>query len=87
MSGPRAPTPSAQPPFEQIMQQQPQQQPLRRQLPFSSLKPPFAAPAEYHRFSDPRVGAADHGAEAIVVKSPVSSSYFCFGKIYAFIFE
>jgi hypothetical protein len=53
----------------------------------SSLKPPFAAPAEYHRFSDPRVGAADHGAEAIVVKSPVSSSYFCFGKIYAFIFE
>lgn len=73
MSGQRAPTPSAQPPFEQITQQQqpqPQQQPLRRQLPFSSLKPTFAAPAEYHRFSDPRLGAADHGAEAIVVKSP-----------------
>uniref|UniRef100_A0A2N9IRS8 E2F/DP family winged-helix DNA-binding domain-containing protein n=1 Tax=Fagus sylvatica TaxID=28930 RepID=A0A2N9IRS8_FAGSY len=64
MSGPQAPTPSAQPAAGQIMQQ-----PLRRQLPFSTLKPPFAAPADYHRFSDPRRGVADHEPEGIVVKS------------------
>ncbi|KAK9999661.1 hypothetical protein SO802_019264 [Lithocarpus litseifolius] len=66
MSGLQAPNRSPQPQMGQIMQQ-----PLRRQLPFSSLKPPFAAPADYHRFSDPRRGgAADHDveAEAIVVK-------------------
>ncbi len=67
MSGPQAPTPSAQPAAGQIMQQ-----PLRRQLPFSTLKPPFAAPADYHRFSDPRRGVADHEPEGIVVKSTVS---------------
>ena len=72
MSGLQAPNRSPQPQMGQIMQQ-----PLRRQLPFSSLKPPFAAPADYHRFSDPRRGgAADHDveAEAIVVKPLVSFS-------------
>lgn len=66
MSGLQAPNRSPQPQMGQIMQQ-----PLRRQLPFSSLKPPFASPADYHRFSDPRRGgAADHDveAEAIIVK-------------------
>ncbi|KAL8144013.1 hypothetical protein V2J09_017045 [Rumex salicifolius] len=58
----------------QLSQQQkpPQQPPLRRQLPFSSMKPPFVAPADYHRFTSP--ASADHRShetsEAIVVKSP-----------------
>ncbi|GAB4824637.1 hypothetical protein Ancab_007509 [Ancistrocladus abbreviatus] len=46
--------------------QQSQQQPLKRQLPFTSMKPPFVPPADYHRFS------AEHRqpeTEAIVVKS------------------
>ncbi|GAV66378.1 E2F_TDP domain-containing protein [Cephalotus follicularis] len=59
-------------PQERSMQQQQQHQPppLKRQLPFSSMKPPFAAPADYHRFSaDPR-RISDQEVEAIVVKSP-----------------
>ncbi|XP_040993243.1 transcription factor E2FB isoform X1 [Juglans microcarpa x Juglans regia] len=67
MSGSRTPTPLRPSPPEQIIQQQ---QPLRRQLPFSSFKPPFGIPADYHRFADPPRGATDHEAEAIVVKSP-----------------
>ncbi|KAG6632044.1 hypothetical protein I3843_13G115400 [Carya illinoinensis] len=88
MSGSRTPTPSRPSPSSQIIQQQ---QPLRRQLPFSSFKPPFGAPADYHRFADPPRGATDHEAEAIVVKSPVSFSTFRFSfvsdKAYAFYFS
>ncbi|GAB2285577.1 hypothetical protein Dimus_020023 [Dionaea muscipula] len=54
----------------QQSQQQQQQLQLptpKRQLPFSSMKPPFAPPAEYHRFSgDHRQSEPD----AVVVKSP-----------------
>lgn len=60
---------------EQLKQQMQQnRQPLKRQLPFST-KPPFmASGGDYHRFAstEPR-RVADHEAEAIVVKSPVSS--------------
>ncbi|XP_059646596.1 transcription factor E2FA-like [Cornus florida] len=47
-------------------------QPMKRHLPFSSMKPPFVPHEDYHRFSsaDTRRVAADHEAEAIVVKSP-----------------
>ncbi|XP_038705618.1 transcription factor E2FB-like [Tripterygium wilfordii] len=45
-----------------------QQQTLKRQFPFSSMKPPFVAPGDYHRFgSDPR--RLDQEPEGIVVKS------------------
>lgn len=49
--------------------------PIKRHLPFSSMKPPFVSPEDYHRFNIPSVTAADfrnQEAEAIVVKSPVS---------------
>ncbi|CAI0398443.1 unnamed protein product [Linum tenue] len=42
----------------------------KRQLAFSSVKPPFSSPGDYHRFTtDPR-RAADREPEGIVVKSP-----------------
>ncbi|GFQ04498.1 transcription factor e2fa [Phtheirospermum japonicum] len=44
---------------------------IRRHLPFSSMKPPFVSPDDYHRFSTPAraATAADHPPEAIVIKS------------------
>ncbi|XP_038901800.1 transcription factor E2FB isoform X2 [Benincasa hispida] len=61
MSGSRAPNSSGQL-SEQIMHS------LKRQLPFSSMKPPFASPGDYHRFApDPRL--PDQEPDAIVVKS------------------
>ncbi|KAJ7948043.1 Transcription factor [Quillaja saponaria] len=62
MSGTRASNPSSQQP-EQIKQS------MKRQLPFSSMKPPFAAPGDYHRFAPDNRGAGEQEAEAIVVKS------------------
>ncbi|KAK6126499.1 hypothetical protein DH2020_039772 [Rehmannia glutinosa] len=44
---------------------------IRRQLPFSSMKPPFVPPDDYHRFSTPARAVADCLPEAIVVKSPL----------------
>ncbi|OVA07115.1 Transcription factor E2F/dimerization partner (TDP) [Macleaya cordata] len=63
MSGSRATNRSAQP-SEQIMQS------LKRHLPFSSMKPPFVPPEDYHRFSGGNRRVADEEVEAIVVKSP-----------------
>ncbi|XP_017700050.1 transcription factor E2FB-like [Phoenix dactylifera] len=47
-------------------------QPLKRHLPFPSVRPPFVAPDEYHRFSaaDCRP-IADDVADALVVKTPL----------------
>ncbi|XP_044504495.1 transcription factor E2FB-like [Mangifera indica] len=46
------------------------QQSFKRQLPCSSMKPPFSVPADYHRFAaDPR--PPDQESEGIVVKSPL----------------
>ncbi|KAK4777738.1 hypothetical protein SAY87_017925 [Trapa incisa] len=42
--------------------------PLRRQLPFSSTKPPFARPGEYRQFS---AGESLREPDAIVVRTPV----------------
>ncbi|KAM7502329.1 hypothetical protein LguiB_001233 [Lonicera macranthoides] len=42
-------------------------EPLKRQLPFTSMKPPFG---DYHRFSSPAAGNRGQEQEAIVVKSP-----------------
>ena len=47
-------------------------QPLRRHLAFTSTKPPFLPPDEYHRFSGDARRVADQEPEAIVVRSPVS---------------
>lgn len=59
--------PLAQPP-EQIAQPL-----LKRQLPFSSMKPPFSVPADYHRFDpDSRRLTSDQEAEAIIVKPPAT---------------
>ena len=44
---------------------------LKRQLPLSSMKPPFASPGDYHRFA-PDSRLADQEPDAIVLKSPVS---------------
>ncbi|KAA8549933.1 hypothetical protein F0562_001617 [Nyssa sinensis] len=53
------------------MQHQQQAPPLKRQLPFTSMKPPFAAsPGDYHRFSSSVADRRSHEAEAILVKSP-----------------
>ncbi|KAK4255285.1 hypothetical protein QN277_008300 [Acacia crassicarpa] len=43
---------------------------MKRQLPFSSMKPSFVAPADYHRFAPDQRRPADQEAETIVVKSP-----------------
>ncbi|XP_028783206.1 transcription factor E2FB-like isoform X1 [Neltuma alba] len=43
---------------------------MKRQLPFSSMKPSFVAPADYHRFAPDKRRPADQEAETIVVKSP-----------------
>ncbi|KNA21203.1 hypothetical protein SOVF_045470 [Spinacia oleracea] len=52
----------------QSQQQQPQ--PLKRQLPFTSMKPPFVPPpGDYHRFSDNRA-LPPLDSETIVVKTP-----------------
>ncbi|KAL6337103.1 hypothetical protein AAG906_036417 [Vitis piasezkii] len=67
MSGPRAPTRSAPPPPSsgQILR------PMKRHLPFTSTKPPFVPPDDYHRFSSADAhGVANHEPEGIVVKSP-----------------
>ncbi|KAF7805743.1 transcription factor E2FB-like [Senna tora] len=45
---------------------------MKRQLPFSSMKPPFVAPADYHRFAPDHRPPADQEPETIVVKSPQS---------------
>ncbi|CAK8576434.1 unnamed protein product [Lathyrus sativus] len=62
MSGTRAP-PAASPsnPPDQIMKRQP---------PFSSLKPPFVASGDYHRFAPDHRRILDQETEAIVVKTP-----------------
>ncbi|XP_062112558.1 transcription factor E2FA isoform X1 [Humulus lupulus] len=45
--------------------------PLRRHLAFTSTKPPFVPPDDYHRFSSDGRRAADQEPEAIVVRSPL----------------
>ncbi|KAK9939062.1 hypothetical protein M0R45_015771 [Rubus argutus] len=65
MSGYRAPNPAPQPP-QPIMQPN-----IHRQLPFSSVKPPFAASVDYHGFAPDRRPPTDHEAEGITVKPPL----------------
>ncbi|THG06391.1 hypothetical protein TEA_011059 [Camellia sinensis var. sinensis] len=60
-------TSQANHPTEQIVPQQQHQLPLKRQLPFSSMKPPFG---DYHQFSSPALDLRLKEPEAIVVKSP-----------------
>ncbi|KAA8518507.1 hypothetical protein F0562_015981 [Nyssa sinensis] len=71
MSGTRASNRSAPPPPAASSGGQ-IPQPMKRQLSFSSMKPPFIRPEDYHSFSsgDTRRVTADQEAEAIVVKSP-----------------
>ncbi|KAF2321583.1 hypothetical protein GH714_000511 [Hevea brasiliensis] len=57
-------------PSTRQLQQNTMQNPLKRQLPFSSMKPPFSAPGDYHRFSSEPRRVADHEVEAIVVIPP-----------------
>lgn len=48
--------------------------PIKRHLPFSSVKPAFLSPEDYHRFNTPAGAASDvrnQEPEAIVVKSPL----------------
>ncbi|KAK3006244.1 hypothetical protein RJ639_016471 [Escallonia herrerae] len=74
MSGPqRAPNRHVPPPSNGGARQI--AQPMQRRLPFSSMKPPFVPPEDYHRFSTGpdstrNNAAADHQPEAIIVKSP-----------------
>ncbi|XP_077230298.1 transcription factor E2FB-like [Tasmannia lanceolata] len=65
MSGGRASNRSAQP-SDQILNS------LKRHLPFSSVKPPFVSPENYHRFSSgENLRPSDEDAEALVFKSPL----------------
>ncbi|XP_071910743.1 transcription factor E2FA isoform X5 [Coffea arabica] len=68
MSTPQAPSRGAAAGGRQIPQ------PIKRHLPFSSMKPPFVPPEDYHRFSTPAGAGTEtvriQDAEAIVVKSP-----------------
>lgn len=67
MSANRAPpAASSSNPPDQIMQS------MKRQLPFSSMKPPFVASGDYHRFGPNNRRNLDQETEAIVVKTPVS---------------
>ncbi|XP_075089791.1 transcription factor E2FA [Nicotiana tabacum] len=47
-------------------------QPIKRYLPFASMRPPFVSPEDYHRFGgvDSRIGSPTLQPDAIVVKSP-----------------
>lgn len=80
--GARAPNRPAPP--HTGMVQIPPPLPKRNLTALASTKPPFVPPDDYHRFSsaaDSRraSASADHEAEAIVVRSPVSLlSYFLF---------
>lgn len=74
-AGARAPNRSAQPHNGAV--QIPPPPPKRNLAALASTKPPFVPPDDYHRFSsaaDSRRAAmaADHEAEVIVVRSPVS---------------
>ncbi|CAL0333955.1 unnamed protein product [Lupinus luteus] len=64
MSGTTPPSSAAANPPEQIKLT------MKRQLPFSSMKPPFVSAGDYHRFAPERRRNAEQPAEAIVVKSP-----------------
>ncbi|XP_012572831.1 transcription factor E2FB isoform X2 [Cicer arietinum] len=65
MSANRAPpAASSSNPPDQIMQS------MKRQLPFSSMKPPFVASGDYHRFGPNNRRNLDQETEAIVVKTP-----------------
>ncbi|XP_065867896.1 transcription factor E2FB isoform X2 [Euphorbia lathyris] len=61
---------SQQPPIPPPPHPQSQHNSFKRQLPFSSMKPPFFAPGDYHRFSTDSRRLTDHEVEAIVVKPP-----------------
>lgn len=60
--------PAAQPPPPGPMMQT-----IKRHLPFSSSKPPFMSPDDYHRFSSGEAAcrSADEESEAIVAKPKV----------------
>ncbi|KAJ8750272.1 hypothetical protein K2173_014187 [Erythroxylum novogranatense] len=65
---------NSQPPNPSSTQSSPShlQNVFKRQFPFSSMKPPFFPPGDYHRFAaEPGRPLADHDADAIVVKLPV----------------
>ncbi|KAL5574986.1 hypothetical protein UlMin_016685 [Ulmus minor] len=64
MSGSRSPNPPV-PPSGQIMQ------PLKRQLPFSSMKPLFSVPGDYHRFASDSHRLTDNETDSIIVKAPL----------------
>ncbi|XP_019448862.1 PREDICTED: transcription factor E2FB-like [Lupinus angustifolius] len=63
MSGTTPPPSAASVPSDQIMHS------MKRQLPFSSMKPLFVAAGDYHRFAPDRRRNVDQPAEALVVKS------------------
>ncbi|OAY51364.1 transcription factor E2FB isoform X2 [Manihot esculenta] len=65
MSNSQPPNPSTRQPQQNTMQN-----PLKRQLPFTSMKPPFLAPGDYHRFNTEPRRVVDHEVETIIVKPP-----------------
>ncbi|XP_074355252.1 transcription factor E2FA isoform X2 [Apium graveolens] len=63
------PSPSARPPMSNGGARIPT--PIKRNLQFGSMKPPFVPPEDYYRFGDSR-RLADHEPDAIIVKSTPS---------------
>ena len=68
MSGGRAAGNQSGQQIEQIFQA------TKRHAPFSSARPSFVSPDEYHQFStaDNRQAAGEEAAEVIVIRTPVS---------------
>lgn len=72
-----------QPQQNSMQSHAPNQCQQHQQLPFSSMKPHFLPPGDYHRFGvDHRRPVSDHDVEGIVVKPPVG--ILCFFKCFFF---
>ncbi|XP_054816030.1 transcription factor E2FB-like [Prosopis cineraria] len=63
MSGSQPPSTSSQQPQQTVTS-------VKRQFPFSSLRPPFVAPADYHRFTPHHRPPAAQQVDPIIVRSP-----------------
>jgi transcription factor E2F3 len=79
-----------QPQQSSMQSHAPNQRQHQQPLSFSSMKPPFLPPGDYHRFGDDRRRAvSDHEVEGIVVKPPVSiySFFWVWGFGFGFFFS
>lgn len=75
-----------QPQQSSMQSHAPNQRQHQQPLSFSSMKPPFLPPGDYHRFGDDqRRAVSDHEVEGIVVKPPVSIYSFFWVWFFSFV--